>query len=60
MSLKKAENNIEAPPIVMPVCPYCKTEMTPFDYRGYYDSFVGWECLCEKIPTAEKQTGQYA
>jgi transposase-like protein len=60
MSLEKAKNSIEEPPIVMPVCPYCKTEMTPFDYRGYYDSFVGWECLCAKIPNAEKQTGRYA
>ena len=44
----------------MPVCPYCKAEMKPFDYRGYYDSFFGWECKCDKIPGAEKQCGKYA
>jgi hypothetical protein len=60
MSLEKEKNTIKKSPIVMPVCPYCKTEMRPFDYRGYYDSFVGWECSCEKIPKAEKQFGQYA
>jgi hypothetical protein len=46
--------------IKMPVCPYCCSEMTPFHYRGYYDSFCGWECQCEKIPNAEIQVGEYA
>ncbi len=44
----------------MPVCPYCKTELKPFDYRGYYESFFGWECRCKELPNAEKQAGQYA
>ena len=46
--------------IKMPVCPYCHAEMKPFDYRGYYDSFYGWACQCEKIPNAETQAGEYA
>jgi len=46
--------------LIMPVCPYCNAEMKPFDYHGYYDSFVGWECKCTEIPGAEKQFGQYA
>jgi transposase-like protein len=46
--------------IQMPVCPYCKTKMKPFHYRGYYDSFVGWECECYEIPNAETQLGEYA
>ena len=46
--------------IVMPVCPFCKSEMKPFDFRGYYDSFCGWGCECEEIPNAEKQSGEYA
>jgi hypothetical protein len=51
---------VEMPRIIMPVCPYCKTEMKPFDFRGYYDDFVGWECQCNDIPNAEIQRGQYA
>ena len=45
--------------IIMPICPYCKTEMEPFDFHGYYDTFCGWECICEKIPNAIKQLGEY-
>lgn len=51
---------IQEPQIILPVCPYCKTTMKPFDFRGYYDSFVGWECMCSTIPNAEIQAGQYA
>ena len=47
-------------PVKMPVCPYCRTEMKPFDYKGYYDAFCGWECKCVEIPKAEKQFGAYA
>jgi hypothetical protein len=56
--LEKMEKETEQ--ISMPVCPYCKTELTPFNYRGYYDSFMGWECQCDEIPNAEKSYGQYA
>jgi len=45
---------------IMPVCPHCKAEMKPFHFKGYYDSFFGWECQCEKIPNAEIQSGAYA
>jgi hypothetical protein len=51
---------VETPPVVMPCCPFCKAEMKPFDYRGYYDSFFGWECNCVEIPNAEIQCGRYA
>lgn len=51
--------DIEASRLVMPICPYCKTEMNPFKYTGYYDSFFGWECECEEIPNSEEQHGEY-
>ena len=43
-----------------PVCPHCKTKLTPFRFEGYYDEFVGWFCQCKKIPKAVKMSGCYA
>tara|TARA_R110000744_G_scaffold56820_1_gene119728 strand:+ start:1285 stop:1452 length:168 start_codon:yes stop_codon:yes gene_type:complete len=45
--------------VKMPVCPYCKAEMKPVKYEGYYDSFPMWECKCEDIPGSEKEEGMY-
>jgi transposase-like protein len=46
--------------IVMPVCPFCKTEMRSVYFRGYYESFPMWECGCEEIPGSEESRGAYA
>ena len=43
--------------LIMPVCPFCKTEMYPLDYHGYYESFPMWICECTKIPGAEVYRG---
>ena len=47
-------------PIVMPVCPYCKTAMRPQYFSGYYESFPMWECECEEMPGAEETSGSFA
>ena len=47
-------------PVVMPVCPYCKTAMRPEYYVGYYESFTDWVCECEEIPGAEEVRGPWA
>lgn len=46
--------------IVMPVCPFCKTEMKAYHFHGYYESFPMWECECPEIPGAEETRGAYA
>jgi transposase-like protein len=43
-----------------PVCPHCKTELKPFRFEGYYDSFSGWFCKCKKIPKSVKMSGTYS
>ena len=42
-----------------PVCPHCKTQLTPFSFEGYYDEFVGWFCRCREIPGAVEMSGFY-
>lgn len=45
------------------VCPYCKSELKPETYKGYYDSFDYWNCKCyEGIPSPDKEVceGGYA
>lgn len=45
-----------------PVCPFCKKEMTPEHYEGYYESFIYWGCDCEAFPPdvkTEKYNGRY-
>jgi tRNA(Ile2) C34 agmatinyltransferase TiaS len=37
-----------------PVCPHCKTEMIPTEYKGYYDGFTYWGCACGDVPGVEK------
>ena len=46
--------------IVMPVCPFCKTEMKAYYFHGYYESFSMWECECVEIPGAKDTHGAYA
>ena len=49
-----------AEPVVMPVCPFCKTVMAPCYFTGYYESFAMWACECEELPNAEDIRGSYA
>lgn len=50
---------MESKEVAMPVCPYCKVEMRPRHFRGYYESFYMWECECDKVPGAEELPGAY-
>jgi tRNA(Ile2) C34 agmatinyltransferase TiaS len=43
-----------------PVCPICKTEMSPFNFKGYYDEFSGWSCECKNFPDTKSCQGAYA
>jgi hypothetical protein len=47
-------------PVVMPVCPFCKSTMLPKYFTGYYESFSMWECGCLEIPGAITEHGSYA
>jgi len=42
------------------ICPMCKEEMAPFNYKGYYDDFSGWKCACEYMDEAKVTYGMYA
>ena len=42
-----------------PICPHCMSEMTPFNYEGYYDKHSGWFCNCEFFDSIGKYLGQY-
>jgi transposase-like protein len=46
--------------IEMPVCPFCKAEMEPQYFHGYYESFSMWACDCEEIPGAHETHGSFA
>ena len=50
----------EKKPEPKPVCPYCRTEMKPVKYVGYYDEFHCWWCECSELPGVTEQRGQYA
>jgi hypothetical protein len=50
----------EVEEVVLPVCPYCKTEMRPQYFNGYYERFPMWACACSEIPDAEQINGCYA
>ena len=52
--------NKQKQPVAMPVCPFCKSTMTPKYFTGYYESFSMWKCNCKKIPRAEAVFGSYA
>ena len=46
-----------------PKCPFCKAIMKPCEFVGYYDSFIYWECQCNKFPDdidVHKAKGAYA
>lgn len=53
-------SEVKKEPVVMPVCPFCKTTMLPKYFSGYYESFSMWECDCSEIPGAEEVSGAYA
>lgn len=45
------------------LCPFCKSELEPVEYQGYYDGFVYWGCDCEEFPNDVAKTkwkGAYA
>ena len=53
------KDSLQVEAAVKPVCPYCKVEMTPVNFEGYYESFSYWACDCETLPDAEKGYGNY-
>jgi hypothetical protein len=59
MNTKEKMMSEQIEPVVMPVCPYCKTAMRPQYYVGYYESFSEWVCECEEIPGAEEVRGAW-
>jgi len=46
--------------VAKPVCPYCKTEMKPRYFQGYYESFSMWKCACKRIQGEKVLAGAYA
>jgi hypothetical protein len=54
------EKITEVAEVVLPVCPFCKTEMRPQHFNGYYESFATWACECPEIPGAEQVSGCFA
>ena len=54
------EKVTEVAEVVLPVCPFCKTEMRPQYFNGYYERFPMWACACSEIPDAEQINGCYA
>ena len=46
--------------MLRPVCPHCQSELVPFSFDGYYDSFVGWACRCSSLPGAVEVSGVYS
>lgn len=44
----------------LPKCPYCKAEIRPVKFDGYYDGFYCWKCDCTDIPGAVEERGNYA
>lgn len=41
------------------ICPICKTELRPFNFKGYYDDLSGYICECDKFENAEELRGAY-
>ena len=54
--IQDLKNKIESKKLI---CPHCLCELRPFNYQGYYDSFSGWGCDCEKFDKAEEWQGNY-
>jgi tRNA(Ile2) C34 agmatinyltransferase TiaS len=42
-----------------PICPICKRQMKPVNFKGYYDEFSYWECGCKKFVNGENVGGMY-
>lgn len=58
-AIEQANHFPNATKMMKPVCPYCKVEMTPINFEGYYESFSYWACDCETLPDAETGYGNY-
>jgi protein gp37 len=43
----------------IPTCPYCKQQLQPLYYEGYYDHFSYWGCQCKELPNAKEWQGLY-
>lgn len=59
MTNPKSEELKPLKELVMPICPYCKKEMTPYKYTGYYEDFSYWDCDCETIKNETVWHGSY-
>ena len=42
-----------------PICPHCKTKMTPVNDLSDYSPSAYWQCKCESLPNAEIDYGKY-
>ena len=42
------------------ICPYCKDELDPINYHGYYEKFACWICDCDEFKEVRRVKGQYA
>jgi len=43
-----------------PICPHCKTKMTPVNDLSDYSPSAYWQCECETLPNAEIDYGKYS
>lgn len=43
-----------------PICPICLEALEPFNYKGYYDTFCGYECGCVEFKGVRPSLGSYA
>jgi hypothetical protein len=43
-----------------PICPICMRVLEPFNFKGYYDTFSGYECNCTNFVGIKDSHGAYA
>lgn len=43
-----------------PICPICLAVLEPFNFKGYYDTFSGYECNCTNFVGIVDSRGAYA
>lgn len=43
-----------------PICPICLAILEPFNFKGYYDTFSGYECNCTNFVGVADSHGAYA